>query len=180
MRAIGYLSQPHDRLTRYGRDADSSAVSNAISTVDQLPSLVEQNARFLEYCGQHGFEPTATFLDSDTAPGRERLGLAQLLRHLNEEARGFTFVVIQSFATLGHDATQAVRTVLQLRARGVQLISLADGPIDETSLIDLWRLHSDPDTDSERRRTRLKERARLGSSDRSSAVWIPSRGRRAL
>ena len=164
MRAIGYLSQPHDRLTRYGRDADSSAVSTPVSTADQLPSLVEQNARFLEYCGQHGFEPTATFLDSDTTPGRERPGLAQLLRHLNEEARGFTFVVIQSFATLGHDATQAVRTVLQLRARGVQLISLADGPIDETSLIDLWRLHSDPDTDSERRRTRLKERARLGQA----------------
>ncbi|MYE05924.1 MAG: recombinase family protein, partial [Chloroflexi bacterium] len=160
MRAIGYLSQSHDRLTRYGRDTESSAVSIA----EPLPSLVEQNANFLEYCRQHGFEPTATFLDSDASSARERPGLAQLLRHLNEEAPGFTFVIIQSFANLGHDATQAVRTVLQLRARGAQLVSLADGPIDEASLIDLWRMHSDPDTDSERRRERLQERARLGQA----------------
>ncbi len=160
MRAIGYLSQPSDHLTRLAGDAESFPVTTAV----RLPSLVEQNADFLEYCQRQGFEPTATFLDTDTSHGRERPGLAQLLRHLNEESRGFTFVVTQSFANLGHDATQAVRTVLQLRARGVQLISLADGPIDETSLIDLWRLHNDPDTDAERRRQRLQERARLGQA----------------
>lgn len=160
MRAIGYLSQRHDRLTRYDQDGESTTAG----TLESLPSLVEQNAEFLRYCQRQGYEPTATFLDSDTAAGRERPGLSQLLRHLSEEARGFTFVVVQSFAHLGHDATQAVRTVLQLRSRGVQLISLADGPIDEASLIDLWRLHSDPDTDSERRRARLQERARLGQA----------------
>ena len=160
MRAIGYLSQPSDHLTRLERDGEPVAATTAI----RLPSLVEQNAEFLSYCQQQGFEPTATFLDTDTSHGRERPGLAQLLRHLNEESRGFTFVVTKSFANLGHDATQAVRTVLQLRARGVQLISLADGPIDETSLIDLWRMHSDPDTDAERRRQRLQERARLGQA----------------
>ena len=160
MRAIGYLSQPSEHLTRLDRDGESAAASTAV----RFPSLVEQNAEFLEYCRQQGFEPTATFLDTGTSPGRERPGLAQLLRHLNEESRGFTFVVTWSFANLGHDATQAVRTVLQLRARGVQLISLADGPIDETSLIDLWRMHSDPDTDAERRRQRLQERARLGQA----------------
>ena len=160
MRAIGYLSQPSDHLTRLEQDGQPVPVATAL----RLPSLVEQNADFLEYCRQQGFEPTATFLDTDTSHGRERPGLAQLLRHLNEESRGFTFVVTQSFANLGHDATQAVRTVLQLRARGVQLISLADGPIDETSLIDLWRMHSDPDTDGERRRQRLQERARLGQA----------------
>lgn len=160
MRAIGYLSQPSDHLTRLERDGEPVAATTAV----RLPSLVEQNAEFLAYCQQQGFEPTATFLDTDTSHSRERPGLAQLIRHLNEESRGFTFVVTQSFANLGHDATQAVRTVLQLRARGVQLISLADGPIDETSLIDLWRMHSDPDTDAERRRRRLQERARLGQA----------------
>ena len=105
------------------RDGDPVAATTAV----RLPSLVEQNAEFLAYCQQQGFEPTATFLDTDTSHGRERPGLAQLIRHLNEESRGFTFVVTKSFANLGHDATQAVRTVLQLRARGVQLISLADG-----------------------------------------------------
>ena len=160
MRAIGYLSLPVDHPTRY--DLDGRPAATAISK--QLPSLVEQNANFLTYCQQHGFEPTATFLDAATSHGRERAGLTQLLRHLNQEARGFTFVVTQSFANLGHDATQAVRTVLQLRARGVQLVSLSDGPIDESSLIDLWRVHNDPDTDADRRRERLQARARLGQA----------------
>ncbi|MCY4617557.1 MAG: recombinase family protein [Chloroflexi bacterium] len=151
MRAIGYLSQRSEHPPRTDHAGDD-------------PTLVVQNANFLEYCHEHGFEPTATFLDADTAHDSERPGLTQLLRHLSEEARGFTFVITQSFINLGHDATHAVRTVLQLRARGVQLVSLEDGPIDESSLIDLWRLHSDPDPDANRRRERLQERARLGQA----------------
>ena len=151
MRAIGYLSQRSEHPPRTDHAAADS-------------SLVVQNANFLEYCHEHGFEPTATFLDADTAHDRERPGITQLLRHLSEESRGFTFVITQSFINLGHDATHAVRTVLQLRARGVQLVSLDDGPIDESSLIDLWRLHSDPDPDANRRRERLQERARLGQA----------------
>ena len=151
MRAIGYLSQRSEHPPRTDHAAADS-------------TLVVQNAKFLEYCHEHGFEPTATFLDASTAHDRERPGLTQLLRHLSEEARGFTFVITQSFINLGHDATHAVRTVLQLRARGVHLVSLEDGPIDESSLIDLWRLHSDPDPDANRRRERLQERARLGQA----------------
>jgi len=151
VRAIGYLSQRSEHPPRTDHAGDD-------------PTLVVQNANFLEYCHEHGFEPTATFLDADTAHDSERPGLTQLLRHLSEEARGFTFVITQSFINLGHDATHAVRTVLQLRARGVQLVSLEDGPIDESSLIDLWRLHSDPDPDANRRRERLQERARLGQA----------------
>ncbi len=160
MRAIGYLSQRSDHPVRPERDSGSLRHAAPAS----LPSLVEQNANFLEYCHEHGFEPTATFLDSGTAQRRERPGLAQLLRHLSEESPGFTLVVTQSFANLGDDATQAVRTVLQLRARGVQLVSLGDGTIDEASLIDLWRLHNDVDSDADRRRERLQERARLGQA----------------
>ena len=149
MRAIGYLSQR----------SDASAPASPTS-----PSLVEQNASFLDFCAERGYEPTAAFIDIETAQGRERPGLSQLLRHLNDSERGFTFVVIQSFANLGFDPTQAARTALQLRSRGVQLISLEDGPIDESSLIELWRLHSDSDPNAERRRTRLQQRAQLGQA----------------
>ncbi len=159
MRAIGYLSQAAEHPHR--RDPDGGAAHAANG---HQPTLIEQNARFLDYCRENGFEPTATFLDTDIVPHRERSGLRQLLRHLSEEARGFTFVIAQSFDHLGSDATQAVRTVLQLRSRGVQLISLDEGPIDESSLIDLWRLHNDPDPDTERRRQRLQEKARLGQA----------------
>ena len=65
--------------------------------------------------------------------------------------------------------------MLQLRARGVQLISLADGPIDETSLIDLWRLHSDPDTTASAGAPDSRSGRGSVKADRSSAVWIPSR-----
>ena len=150
MRAIGYLSQLPDQARDDARE--------------RPPSLVEQNANFLEFCRRHGYQPTATFLDADVSPGRERSGLRQLLRHLNERSPGFTFVVVQQFGNLGHDATQAVRTVLRLRARGVRLVSLDDGPIDEASLIDLWRVHSEPDSDAGRRRERLQARARLGQA----------------
>ena len=160
MRAIGYLSQRSDHPARRERDAQTPSGTAAARPL----SLVEQNANFLGYCHEHGYEPTATFLDANTAPGKERPGLAQLVRHLNEESPGFTFVVTQSFANLGHDATQAVRSALQLRARGVQLVSLDDGPLDEVSLVDLWQSHNEPDSDAERRRARLLERARLGQA----------------
>lgn len=159
MRAIGYLSQPANHAHRADRNGGVPVAASR-----PHPSLIEQNANFLAFCQASGFEPTATFLDADIAPPRERTGLRQLLRHLNEEARGFTFVIAQSFDHLGHDATEAVRTILQLRSRGVQLISLDEGPIDESTLIDLWRLHSDPDPDAERRRQRLQEKARLGQA----------------
>ncbi len=159
MQAIGYLSQAVNHLHRRDRDGADGHVAD-----HPRPGLIEQNASFLAYCQEHGFEPTATFLDSDLAPHRERAGLRQLLRYLNEEVRGFTFVIVQGFDHLGRDATQAVRTVLQLRSRGVQLISLEEGPIDDSTLVDLWRLHSDSDRDAERRRLRLQEKARLGQA----------------
>ena len=159
MRAIGYLSQSAGHSHR-----SESERGDARGEGGDAPSLVEQNASFLDYCQRHGFEATATFLDAEVAPDRGRPGLGQLLRHLNEEARGFTFVIVQSFDYLGHDATQAARTALQLRARGVRLISLDEGPIDAAALIDLWRLRSDPAPDVERRRERLLEKARLGQA----------------
>ena len=152
MRAIGYLSQLPDQITRPNRDGDP------------VTSLVEQNARVLAYCEQHGFEPTAIFLDADAVPGRERYGMVQLLRHLSDEARGFTVVVAQSFEHLGSDPTQSVRTVLQLRARGVQVVTLDDGAIDDASLVELWQRLAAADNASDARRERLLERARLGQA----------------
>ncbi len=164
MRAIGYLSQSARHPSRRATDGGAIDGPDARAANGPQLSLVDQNANFLAYCQQHGFEATATFLDADVAPDRERPGLRQLLRHLNEEARRFTFVIVQRFDHLGPDATQAVRIALQIRARGVRLVSLDEGPIDEAALIDLWRLYSDPDPDAERRRQRLQERARLGQA----------------
>lgn len=152
MRAIGYLSQIHDQIAAPPQGDRAG------------PSFVEQNARFLEYCDQHGFEPTATFLDNAVERRRERHGLAQLLRHLSEETRGFTVVLAQSFAHFGADPTQAARSVLQLRSRGAHVITLDDGPIDDTSLVGLWRDRSGGDMGSQARRERLLERAKLGQA----------------
>ncbi len=153
MRAIGYLSSVGEQRSRTSTDAQPA---------DAAPSLAVQNANFLKYCDEQGFEPVATYLDARVPPGRVRHGLAQLLRHLNEEVRGFTIVVAQSFARLGADPTQATRTALQLRARGVQLISLEEGQIDETTMVDLWQTQANADVGAHHRRERLLERARLG------------------
>ncbi len=158
MRAIGYLSQP------------------AGPTRSPSPTLAEQNARFLDFCTKQGYEPTATFLDArPEAASRQRGlagdvrcdGLGQLLRHLSELDPGFTIVVVQSFAHLAPDATQAVRAVLQLRARGAQVISLDDGPLDETELLRLWQtvLNSGPQGQREQeRRQRMLDRAERGEA----------------
>lgn len=119
MRAIGYLG--------HRPDADTPSTDY----------LARQNEEFLEFCLQHGYQIVAAFLDAD--PGLPRHGLAQLLRLLDEQAPGFTVVAAPSFQHLGDDPTQAARAVLQLRARGAQVVSLAEGPLDERRLINLWR-----------------------------------------
>ena len=118
VRAIGYLS-------RCGDDTDGGA-----------PALTEQNAAFLEFCNEHGYEPAATFLDSMCEARRQ--GFAQLLDHLSEQRAGFIVVVVPAFAQLGGDANQSARAIVQLRARGAQVVSLAEGPLDETTMLDLW------------------------------------------
>ncbi len=158
MRAIGYLSQ------LAGPDHPHS------------PNLAEQNARFLDFCTQRGYQPTATFLDTRAESTQQNQGaggdtpcngLEQLLRHLSELDPGFTIVVVQSFAHLAPDATQAVRAVLQLRARGAQVISLDDGALDETELPQLWRnaLSSGPQSQrGQERRQRMRDRAERGEA----------------
>ena len=118
MRAIGYLS-------RCGDDTDGGT-----------PTLAEQNAEFLDFCSEHGYEPTAAFLDAGCEA--ERQGFAQLLGHLSEQPAGFIVVAVTAFGRLGADATQCARAVIQLRARGAQVISLAEGPLDETATLELW------------------------------------------
>lgn len=142
MQAIGYLSASHD----------------------QAIDLVEQNASFLHFCQTHGYQPTATFLDAEVSPSRPRPGLEQLLRHLRQESIGFTFVIVQSVRHLGLDATQSVRVALQLRSRGVQLISLEDGRIDDQTLVDLWRRDQQFQPDVERRRQLQHDRAERGQA----------------
>ena len=158
MRAIGYLSQ------------------RAGPARPQTPSLAEQNAQFLDFCTERGYEPTATFLDTrseisarhDGSVGDAPChGLDQLLRHLSELDPGFTIVVIQSFAHLAPDATQGVRAALQLRARGAQLVSLDEGPLYESDLLALWQtaLSSGPQGQREQeRRQRMRKRAERGEA----------------
>ena len=118
VRAIGYLS-------RCGDDTGEGA-----------PTLAEQNAAFIEFCSEHGYEPTAAFLDASC--DAQRQGFAQLLDHLSDQRAGFTVVAVSAFGRLGADANQCARAVIQLRARGAQVISLADGPLDETATLELW------------------------------------------
>lgn len=118
VRAIGYLS-------RCGNDTDGAP-----------PGLAEQNAAFLEFCNQHAYEPTATFLDAICDERRQ--GFAQLLDHLAEQRAGFTVVVVPAFARLGADANQAARAVVQLRSRGAQVMSLEEGALDDHTVLELW------------------------------------------
>lgn len=117
VRAIGYLSRQ--------------------SAPDfEAPSLAEQNAQFLEFCQQHGYESVAAYLDAE--PGGQRSGFAQLLQHLADERAGFTVVVVPAFKLLGSDANQSARALFQLRARGANIVSLTEGPLDDQTMLRLW------------------------------------------
>ena len=143
MRAIGYLS-------RCGDDTDGGT-----------PTLAEQNAEFLDFCSEHGYEPTATFLDAGCEA--ERQGFAQLLAHLAELPAGFIVVAVTAFGRLGADATQCARAVIQLRARGAQVISLAEGPLDETAMLELWERRQ-PRERGRQVRDAMRRRAVLGQA----------------
>ena len=144
MRAFGYLS-------RCEPNADEAT-----------PTLAEQNAEFLEFCHEHGYEPAATFLDA--AGGDRRIGMSQLLAHLSAESEagpGFTVVVVPAFRRLGGDANQSARSVMQLRARGAQVVSLEEGALDETRTLELWE-RQQPRERSARVREGMRRRAVYG------------------
>ena len=143
MRAIGYLS--------HCPDADTPTADN----------LARQNAQFLEFCLEHGYQIVAAFLDA--TPEQPRQGLSQLLRHLDDEAPGFTVVTVPSYHHLGDDPTQSARAVLQLRARGAQVVSLSEGPLDERRLIRLWQGAQDTEHGQQVREA-MRQRAAQGQA----------------
>ena len=143
VRAIGYLS-------RCGSDLGEAA-----------QTLAEQNAAFLEFCNEHGYEPAATFLDGSCEAQRQ--GFAQLLDHLSDRRAGFTVVVVAAFQQLGADANQAARGLIQLRARGAQVVSLAEGPLDESAMLELWE-REQPRERRRRVRDAMRRRAVRGQA----------------
>ena len=143
VRAIGYLS-------RCGDDTGEGA-----------PALAEQNAAFLDFCSEHGYDPTAAFLDASCEPQRQ--GFAQLLEHLADQPAGFIVVAVPAFRRLGADANQCARAVIQLRARGAQVISLAEGPLDESATLELWE-RQQPRERGRRVRDAMRRRAVRGQA----------------
>ena len=143
MRAIGYLSRCEAQ------------------TGERAPALAEQNAAFLDFCNEHGYEPAATFLDASSEA--QRPGFAQLLQHLSEQPAGFTVVVVPAFCRLGGDANQRARALLQMRVRGAQVLSLAEGPLDESAMIELWE-RQQPRERGRRVRDAMRRRAVRGQA----------------
>jgi len=152
MRAIGYLSeygsppadpQPVD-LVAAGKAAAPAKPDTSIgapgAAADASPELASglaaQNEQFLRFCDANGYQPAAAFLDplgSDSRPG-----LRQLLDYLDTPEKGFIAVVISAFHRLGPDRAEAARTYFQIVGLGAQVISIADGPIDDSRLIEIW------------------------------------------
>lgn len=145
MRAIGYL-------TEYG-------------SKDHSATLAAQNDAFLRYCDEHGFQPAAAFLDplpADPAAGHTRSGLRQLLDYLDTPEKGFLAVVVAGFQQLGPDRPEAARTYFQIVASGARVISIAEGPIDDARLLEIWSADDTASRISDRVRSAMRKRAVKG------------------
>ena len=66
-----------------------------------------------------------------------------------------------AFRRLGGDANQSARSVMQLRARGAQVVSLEEGALDETRTLELWE-RQQPRERSARVREGMRRRAVYG------------------
>lgn len=122
MRAIGYL-------TEYGPPGEAA-------------TLAAQNDAFLHFCDANGYQPAAAFLDPlPVAGASDRPGLRQLLDYLDTPEKGFIAVVVSEFARLGPERAAAARTYFQIAASGAQIISVAEGPIDDAGLLRMWDEH---------------------------------------
>lgn len=145
MRAIGYL-------TEYG----SLPVGATLAT---------QNDEFLRFCDVNGYQPAAAFLDPAPGEGHspaERPGLRQLLEYLDAPEKGFLAVVVSAFARLGPDRAEAARTYFQIVAWGAQLVSIAEGPVDDARLLEIWSDDNGGAALSDRVREAMRRRAVKG------------------
>lgn len=146
MRAVGYFSEW------------------PLSSEERLrpPSLSDQNDGFLRYCEGHGYEPTASFLDS-TLEG-DRAGFQQLLAYLSRPDRGFLVVVVAGFLHLGLTPTEAVRAYYQLSGLGAKVASVTEGDLDDTRIVELWSVGNPQEERSERVRSAMQRRAVKGQA----------------
>ena len=146
MRAIGYFSE-------YG-PAPTEEPTAAAAT------LANQNDDFLRFCDANGYQPAAAFLDP--TGGGDRPGLRQLLDYLDQPEKGFIAVVVSAFARLGQERAAAARTYFQIVARGAQILSIAEGPLDDARLLQIWGEQNGDSLVGDRVRTAMRRRAVKG------------------
>ena len=139
MRAIGYLTEYGSQSAREPA-AGAPGISDGSAAPETASGLAAQNDQFLRFCDANGYQPAAAFLDPVPRDGRvpDRPGLRQLLDYLDTPEKGFIAVVISAFQRLGPDRAEAARTYFQIVALGAQVISIADGPVDDARLIEIW------------------------------------------
>ena len=139
MRAIGYLTEYGSQSAREPA-AGAPGISDGSAAPETASGLAAQNDQFLRFCDANGYQPAAAFLDPVPRDGRvpDRPGLRQLLDYLDTPEKGFISVVISAFERLGPDRAEAARTYFQIVALGAQVISIADGPVDDARLIEIW------------------------------------------
>ena len=120
MRAIGYFSGNLPRNT----------------APVPAPSLSDQNDAFLSACREHGYEAAASFIDADVRG--DRAGLRQMLTFLQRPEPDFCVVVVASFAQLGANQIDAVRTYYEISGLGASVLSLAEGALDDERILKFW------------------------------------------
>lgn len=85
----------------------------------RVPTLAQQNRRFLDYCESQGYEVATTF--AEESRGAASSAFAKLIEYLKRPEKGFLIVVAPSVNVLADNVAQAAANCLQIERLGAQL-----------------------------------------------------------
>lgn len=108
-KALGYFWAPGDPLEQ------------------RQKALLEQEAAFLSFCSSQGYEPAATFTDTDHGAVGSRPGYAQMLEHMSRNGGVFT-VVARRLEVFGPEWQAMAIALLELDDLGAR-VHLTDGQL---------------------------------------------------
>ena len=144
MKAVGYF---REGTRRNGRDR----------------SVGDQHQTFLEFCGTHGYEVAATFLDPAGDPADDD-GYQQMLRYLRGRDHGFMVAVVDCVGALAPDLGRAALRALTIESAGVQLFEAEHAEEAARQIVEQWAERGEGTPVSERVRSAMRRKAVRGEA----------------
>ena len=126
-------------------------------------SVNQQHERFLAFCGEHGYEVAATFVDTEGTEEAES-GFQQMLRFIERGDHGFIVAVVDSLGVLGSDLGRAALKMLTIEGTGATVYDAETGGEAARTIVDSWAERGAGTPISERVRSAMRRKAVRGEA----------------